>query len=138
MLKRYVLGFTLAAGILTLSQVQAGPAPQTSSVQGVTVTVTPPDFSPAAKTWDFDVALETHTRDLGEDLAQSTVLIAHEKQFAPLGWEGATQGGHHRKGKLRFAAIVPRPMSLELQIRLAGEVTPRSFRWALKGGSDGN
>ena len=53
--------------------------------------------------------LEAHTQDLSDDLAKSAVLIADGKQYMPVGWEGAQPGGHHRKGLLRFKAIVPKP-----------------------------
>ena len=65
-----------------------------------------------AKTWDFEVTLETHTQALSDDLAKSSVLIADGKQYMPLGWEGAPPGGHHRKGLLRFKAIAPQPRSM--------------------------
>jgi hypothetical protein len=87
---------------------------------------------PDAKTWDFEVTLETHTQDLGDDLSRSALLVAGGKQYSPLGWEGAAPGGHHRKGLLRFKVIVPQPDSIELQIRLAGDAAPRSFKWILK------
>ena len=85
-----------------------------------------------AKTWDFEVTLETHTQALSDDLAKSSVLIADGKQYMPLGWEGAPPGGHHRKGLLRFKAIAPQPRAMELQIRLAGDTSPRNFKWLLK------
>lgn len=107
-------------------------APQISNERGVKVTVAPQGILSAAKTWDFQVVLETHTRDLGDDLAKSSLLIADGKQYLPLGWEGAPPGGHHRKGLLRFKAIIPQPQAMELQIRLADDVSPRSFKWLLK------
>ncbi|BBI99820.1 hypothetical protein FGKAn22_15130 [Ferrigenium kumadai] len=100
--------------------------------------VTPQDVSSGAKTWDFGVVLETHTKSLNDDLSRSSVLIADGKRYSPLGWEGAPPGGHHRKGLLRFKAVKPVPASIELQIRLNGEVAPRSFRWMLKGKGYGN
>lgn len=45
---------------------------------------------------------------------------------------------HYRKGSLRFKAIMPCPQSVELQIRLTGEVAPRSCQWFLKGARNGN
>lgn len=111
---------------------ELGYAPQISNERGVKVTVAPQGILSAAKTWDFQVVLETHTRDLGDDLAKSSLLIADGKQYLPLGWEGAPPGGHHRKGLLRFKAIIPQPQAMELQIRLADDVSPRSFKWLLK------
>lgn len=111
---------------------ELGYAPQVSNKRGVKVTVTLQRNPGEAKTWDFQVILETHTQDLSDDLAKSAVLIADGKQYMPLGWEGAQPGGHHRKGLLRFKAIVPKPREMELQIRLAGDTAPRSFKWLLK------
>ena len=109
-----------------------GYTPQISNERGIKVTVTPQSISSEAKTWDFRVVLETHTQDLSDDLSKSSVLIADGKQYLPIAWEGAPPGGHHRKGLLRFKAIAPQPKSMELQIRLAGDASPRSFKWLQK------
>lgn len=107
-------------------------APQVSNEREIKVTATLQTTQSEAKTWDFEVALETHTRDLNDDLAKSSVLVADGKQYMPVGWEGSPPGGHHRKGRLRFKAIAPQPVSVELQIHLAGDTSPRSFKWLLK------
>lgn len=107
-------------------------APQTSDERGVKVTVTRQSIPNEANIWNFEVILETHTRDLGDDLAKSAVLIADGKQYLPLDWQGAPPGGHHRKGWLRFKAIEPQPRSIELQLRLAADTLTRSFKWQLK------
>lgn len=107
-------------------------APQVSNEREIKVTATLQTFPNEAKTWDFEVVLETHTQALSDDLAKSSVLIAGRKQYMPLGWEGAPPGGHHRKGVLHFKAIAPLPASVELQLRLAGDPSPRSFKWLLK------
>jgi hypothetical protein len=134
MLKRYLSGLALAAmaagAISTSNAAEVGLAPQTSDERGVKVTVTPQALAQA--TWNFEVTLETHTQNLGDDLSRSASLVAEGKQYSPLGWQGAAPGGHHRKGLLRFKAIVPQPGSIELQIRLAGDASPRSFKWVLK------
>lgn len=109
---------------------ETGFVPQTSNERGIKVTVAPRAL--AAATWDFEVTLESHTRSLNDDLAKSAVLIADGTRYLPSGWEGAAPGGHHRKGVLRFKAVAPQPPLIELQIRLAGDASPRSFRWTLK------
>ena len=120
-------------GIIAASNAaEPGYAPQISNERGVKVTVTLQNILSEAKTWNFQLVLETHTQDLNDDLAKSAVLIADGKQYLPLGWEGAPPGGHHRKGLLRFKAIAPQPRSMELQIRLAGDTAQRSFKWLLK------
>ncbi len=111
---------------------ELGYAPQVSNEREVKVTAKLQNIPNEAKTWDFEVTMETHTKALSDDLANSSVLIAGGKQYMPLGWEGAPPGGHHRKGRLHFKAIAPPPASVELQIRLAGDPSPRSFKWLLK------
>ena len=111
---------------------ELGYAPQISNEREIKVTATLQNIPNAAKTWGFEVVLETHTKALSDDMAKSAVLIADGKQYLPLNWEGAPPGGHHRKGVLRFKAIAPPPASVELQIRLAGDPSPRSFKWLLK------
>lgn len=123
----------VAAGMIaTVNAAELVLAPQTSNERGIKVVVVPQNLSNAAPSWDFEVTLETHTQSLNDDLAKSSTLIADGKQYAPLAWEGAPAGGHHRKGLLRFKAINPQPPSVELQIRMAGENTPRNFNWLLK------
>jgi len=111
---------------------ESGYAPQVSNEREIKVTATLQNIPSEAETWDFEVVLETHTKDLNDDLVKSSTLIADGRQYLPLSWEGAPPGGHHRKGKLRFKAIAPQPQSMELQIRLAGGSSPRSFKWLLK------
>ena len=106
--------------------------PQTSDQREIKVTATPRGLSHQAKTWDFEVVLESHTQALNDDLAKTSALIADGKQYLPVAWEGVPPGGHHRKGLLYFKTIVPQPRALELQIRLAGDGAPRSFKWQLK------
>ena len=146
MRKQFLIGLAVAAiavyscihdsGVVKLIAVsnaaELGYAPQVSNEREIKVTATLQKIPDEAKTWDFEVALETHTKALNDDLAKSSVLIADGKQYLPLGWEGAPPGGHHRKGVLRFKAIVPPPAAVELQIRLAGDPSPRSFKWLLK------
>lgn len=122
----------VAAGMIATSNAaELALVTQTSDERGIKIVVAPRNLSNEAKNWDFEVTLETHTQALNEDLAKSSALIADGKRYAPLAWEGAPPGGHHRKGLLRFKAIVPLPPSVELQIRLTGETTTRNFKWLL-------
>jgi hypothetical protein len=125
-------GFGTVMIIAAGNAAEFGYAPQISNERGIKITVTRQNILSEAKTWDFQVTLETHTQDLSDDLAKSSLLIADGKQYLPLGWKGAPPGGHHRKGVLRFKTIAPQPRSMELQIRLAGDASPRSFKWLLK------
>lgn len=137
MLKQLMLGISFA-GMLVLPYVSdlmaaemTDSVQRTSNERGVKVTVVPKNLLSGAKAWEFEVTLETHTQSLNDDLARSSVLIAGGMQYAPLGWEGTPPGGHHRKGLLRFKTVMPRPQSVELQIRLGGETAPRSFQWRM-------
>lgn len=104
-----------------------------SSAAGVTVQVAPKDLAPGSAEWTFNVVLDTHSGELGDDLVKSSLLIdAGGGGHAPFAWEGAGPGGHHRAGMLRFKALTPIPDAIELQIRRPGESAPRSFRWTLK------
>lgn len=106
--------------------------PQISNERGIKVTATLQAIPADAKTWTFEVTLETHTQPLNDDLARSAILIADGVRYLPLAWDGAPPGGHHRKGVLRFKAVSPQSRSMELRIRLAGDKSPRSFKWSLK------
>lgn len=120
----------LAAGTASAA---AGLETQTSSASGVTVKVTPKNVAGDAVPWEFVVVLDTHNQDLSDDLVKSAMLLDPDgKQNAPIAWEGAAPGGHHREGVLRFKALSPRPQAIELQITRAGETNPRSFRWQLQ------
>lgn len=111
----------------------AGLETQTNSAGGVTVKVTPKNVAGDTTTWEFAIVLDTHSADLSDDLAKSSLLLDNSsEQYAPIAWEGAAPGGHHREGVLRFKALSPRPQAIELQITRAGETNPRSFRWQLQ------
>lgn len=127
--------FSIPAAILALALVvpawSAEVTTQKSSANGVTVTVTPDVGN--ASSWSFKVVLDTHSQELTDDLLKTAALIGSDgKRHAPLAWEGAAAGGHHREGMLRFAAFTPRPASIELEIRRPNEATPRLFRWQLE------
>ncbi len=128
---------TITAGmliaLLAASALAAGLGVQHSSVDGVTVTVTPQNISREAKSWEFKIVLETHSTDLSDDLTKSAALIDEKgMRYVPTGWEGAGPGGHHRAGVLRFKPISPQPQAMELRITRTGEAVPRSFKWQLK------
>ncbi len=108
-------------------------APQTRSEGGVQVKVTPKNITVAADTWDFEIALNTHSVALDQDLVKTTVLVdAQGKQYLPIAWEGDPPGGHHRSGVLRFKPLAELPSALELRINGVGGVDARAFRWQLQ------
>lgn len=124
--------FGMAKIISESNAAELGYAPQSSNERQVKITATLQEIPKESKTWDFEVSLESHIHDLSDVIENSSVLIADGKQYKPRNWEGAPPGGHHRKGVLRFNAIIPKPVSVELQIRLIGDSSPRSFKWLLK------
>lgn len=124
-----------AAALLSAPWAAAQPAwgTQKNSQRGVTVDVTPLDLSVGAKTWDFKVVLDTHSQELSDALPQTAALIDERgARYAPLAWDGAAPGGHHREGVLRFNPITPRPEHLELQLQRPDEPAARTFRWTLQ------
>jgi len=132
-LKQMVMLASLFAVSAAIPAKAAELGTQKSSERGVTVAVTPQNVSADAKTWDFKIVLDTHSGDLSDDLVKSTVLLdGTGAQHAPVGWDGAAPGGHHREGVLRFKPVTPQPTVIELRITRPGEPSPRSFRWQLK------
>lgn len=131
-LKRVAVACLIAAAVL-FPAAAAELGTQKSSDRGVTVAVTPQNLTGGAKTWDFKIVLDTHSADLNDDLTKSAVLLdGTGGQYAPLGWDGAAPGGHHREGVLKFKPVTPQPSAIELRITRPGEPKPRSFRWQLK------
>jgi hypothetical protein len=119
-----------AGALLAALPVHAQPATQSTVVQGVTVKVTPKNVAPDAATWSFAVVLDTHSQELADDPARTTVLLTDDgRRLAPTSWQGPGAGGHHREGTLEFAAPKPPPKSVELKMQRPGEAEPRSYRW---------
>jgi hypothetical protein len=137
MRKRFMIGLSFAA-IAAYSCIAIGNAaesshgPQVSNERQIKITATLQDIAKDAKTWNVELDMETRTHALSEGMEDAAVLIADGKKYDPVGWQGSPPGGRHRKGLLRFKAIVPQPASVELQIRLIGDPSPRSFKWRLK------
>lgn len=108
-------------------------AAQRSAERGVTVSVRPLDLSPAAQRWMFEVVLDTHSAELSDELERTTVLVDDRgREHRPAAWRRDSPGGHHRKGTLDFAPVVPRPGAVELRVQRPGESAPRAFRWRLQ------
>lgn len=81
----------------------------------------------------FEIALNTHSVDLSDDMVKISLLRDDAgKEYAPSAWEGAGPGGHHREGKLKFAAMTTKPKYIELVIKNLAKVSDRTFRWELK------
>lgn len=112
----------------------SGLAPRVDQAGGVTVKVTPRELGGGAQTWVFEVAMDTHSQDLSQDLMRVAALVdAQGRRHAPLAWEGAGPGGHHRQGLLRFKPLVGGdPEAVILEISDIGGVPVRTFRWKVR------
>lgn len=120
----FSLGGGLAVAAATL-------APVSSTEAAVTVKVTPRTLQ--GDTWEFDVAFDTHSQELADDLGKTAALVAADgSEVRPVEWKGAAPGGHHRAGVLRFKALDPRPAVVVLKIARANEPKPRVFRWKVE------
>ena len=113
----------------------------TSEAGGVTVAVTPLSLGdPQASSLDFQVALDTHTVELGGDLARLAVLKAAGQDVPASSWQAPAGGGHHVSGLLSFPALdaAGKPMlenagTVTLVIRNLAGVPLRTFTWTLSG-----
>ena len=113
-----------------------GLSPQRSDAGGVVVVVEPPNLDAENNTWEFSVALNTHSVALDQDMAQVSILRDDRgEEHSALAWEGAPPGGHHRQGLLRFAALSEPAQSFEIVIRDVASVPERVFRWEGEPGS---
>ena len=105
---------------------------RTNDAGGVRVVVTPRAHTATATTWAFDVALDTHTKPLTEDLAAASSLVDDQGRTIPAqSWSGDAPGGHHRKGVLQFLAPSTNPGAFEVRVKGIGGVDMRTFRWDL-------
>lgn len=105
-------------------------SPQTNDEGSIVVSVIPKDQS----NWSFEVTLDTHSGDLGEDLAEVSILLDENgNEYKPISWERDPLGGHHRSGVLRFGNLTPAPQSVTLIIRQVGGIAERKFEWTLLG-----
>ena len=109
--------------------------PKTNNEGGTQVVIQPLDRLEATTAWGFEITLDTHAGDLGDDLTQvSELRDGAGNRYQPLAWEGNAPGGHHRKGVLRFQPIVPRPASIMLILRGVSGISERTFIWTLANG----
>ncbi len=102
----------------------------------VTFDVTPLDLDSPGDTIDFEIVMDTHSVDLGWDLAAQAVLRTHtDLEVQGAGWPVGTS--HHHSGTLSFPArtaegvpILDGAGTLTLLIRDT-EVSERAFVWVL-------
>lgn len=123
----------------TLSATATAPRPppaqtyaaKTVAGGGVTVKVTPTSMAPGAPL-AFDVAMDTHSVDLTDDLLKVAVLRDEQgTEYKPTVWDGAGPGGHHRQGTLKFPAMPGSPKTVILVLKDVAGVPERVFQWTL-------
>lgn len=128
----------LVAAVLACAGGTAGAAPAIGGLEPITtneaavaVKVTPRTVTGAV--WEFEVAFDTHSQELRDDLLKAASLLAADgSPMPPIEWKGAPAGGHHRSGVLRFAAPSPAPARIELRISRAGEPKARIYNWSTR------
>ncbi len=106
---------------------------ETKSNEGGSVTV---DVKPTAlsvgEPVEFDIAMNTHSVDLSDDLTKIAILRDDSgKEYRPTAWEGPAGGGHHREGALMFPTLTNKPKYVELVIHGLAKVPERVFKWEL-------
>ncbi len=118
---------------------QANPASpemtRTDSQGAVTVEVTPLALDPNSDMLVFEVSMNTHSVNLGMDLAKLATLTTDTgKTIQAVKWDGPASGGHHVSGKLTFPTFVEeKPVLLgakqvTLTIRDV-DAASRTFTW---------
>ena len=103
-------------------------SPRRNDAGQVVVEITPITLS--GDTWEFEVAFNTHSVNLGFDVTEVSVLRCDQGQeYTPTVWEGADPGGHHRSGILKFAALDHSTSFVQIVIQDVAKVPERVFRW---------
>lgn len=109
-----------------------------SDEQGeVTIKVTPLNLDGSAETLEFDVVMDTHSVDLGMDLATLATLTTDTGVIVQATTWDAPRGGHHVEGKLIFPAAKDGKTILDDTSRLTLTITnvdapSRVFEWELE------
>jgi hypothetical protein len=81
----------------------------------------------------FEVRMNTHSGDLGQDIvAVCTLKDDQGRIYQPTSWQGSPPGGHHRKGMLEFPVLDGTPASITLVIRQIADVPTRIFEWKVE------
>ena len=108
-----------------------------SDSQGAVVfEVTPLDLSTSAESLEFEVVMNTHSVDLGWDLASQAVL-ATDTGLEVQGISWPVGNGHHYSGVLAFPAMAPDGVPLLAGAKMVTlivfdtDVPERRFDWEL-------
>lgn len=108
--------------------------PRVSNAGQVVIEVIPLNLNQPEETLHFQVAMNTHSVELGYDLAQLAVLRTDRgDEVSGLRWDGG-RGGHHVNGTLYFPVMdLDGARWVELVIQDVANVPERVFRWEMKG-----
>jgi len=80
----------------------------------------------------FEVRMNTHSADLGQDMVEVCTLIdSNGREYKPTAWQGSPPGGHHRSGVLEFPDLADNSESITLVIRSIDNVPERTFNWRI-------
>jgi hypothetical protein len=117
----------------------AGNLTRSAEAGAVTVDITPLNLRNAnASTLDFKIAMNTHSVELGVDLAKLAVLKVGDNEVAAKVWQAPAGGGHHVEGTLSFPGVTAagKPVlegatSITVVIRNLAGVPERKFTWNL-------
>jgi|SRR5581483_1791115 len=113
------------------------PATRIDEQGAIIFEITPLNLASSTDTFEFDVALTTHSIDLSMDLATvSTLTTDTGVSVGSTLWD-APRGGHHVEGKLIFPAIKDGKPILEGATKLTltilnVDAPSRIFEWDLK------
>lgn len=98
----------------------------------VRIDVQPVQLTPG-RPMKFEVRMNTHSADLGQDMAAVSILKDNKgREYKPTAWQGAPPGGHHRKGILEFPELTEDCASITLVIRAIDNVPERTFNWRIE------
>jgi hypothetical protein len=110
----------------------AGYQTRSNNQNRVRIDVRPIQLSPG-KPVKFEIRLNTHSGDLGQDLVTVCTLKDNSgREYQPTGWDGSPPGGHHRNGVLEFPELGDAAQSITLVIREVANVPERVFNWSIE------
>lgn len=104
-------------------------AARTVEAGGVTVKVEPRRIDATGA--EFAVSFDTHSVDLGFDVARNAHLTVDGAVWTGARWSGSAAGGHHRSGTLRFTSAGA--ASGTATLHMSGLPQPVTATWTLGG-----
>lgn len=110
---------------------------RTDEQGAVQISVTPLNLVDPGETLDFEVIMNTHSVELGMNLAELATLSTDSGQMVTARAWDAPSGGHHVEGKLQFPSSVDGKLLLKGATRVTLslrdiDAPERVFTWELK------